>query len=217
MSTDDPEPQGATRRYNAPKRAARALETRRRIRAAAEALFLRDGYARTRMIEIARAAGVAEKTVYLAFPTKAALLDEIIVTRIRDDGSARPFGARRGEILVSRPDELLEQFADEAAGLMTRAARVMALGEAAAPSDPQLAEHRERAHASMRAEFGAIAASLARRDALCDGMTVEVAAATIYALVDTSVYLRLVDGCGWPPDRYRAWLAGTLRRTLLAP
>ena len=72
------------RRYHSPKRAQAALERRRRMRAAAERLFMRDGYEPTTVLAgIAAEAGVAEKTLYLAYPSKAALLSEIIRVGVR--------------------------------------------------------------------------------------------------------------------------------------
>lgn len=203
------------RRYHTPKRTARAQATRQRIRAAAEALFLRDGYARTSMSAVAKAAGVAEKTVYLAFPTKADLLNEIIVTALRAEDAPRPFGARLREALAAPPAQLVAEFAALSADVMARTAQVMALGENAASSDPQLAELRDRGHAAMRSDCQDVAAALAARGALADDVTVDTAASTLYAVVNESVYLRLVDGCGWTPDEYRSWLDRTLKETLL--
>ena len=71
--------------YASPVRAAAARERRRRIRAAAGELFTRDGYAATTMKSIAVKAAVSERTVYLAFPTKAALLAECIRAAVRGD------------------------------------------------------------------------------------------------------------------------------------
>jgi hypothetical protein len=81
-----------------------ALETRRRIRLAAQTLLLRDGYVRTSMTAVAAQAGVAEKTVYLAYATKAALLDEIIRTAIRARTAPSPWPtARRGSRCSTAP------------------------------------------------------------------------------------------------------------------
>lgn len=215
MSTQRGKPDGGRRRYHTPKRTARAQATRLRIRAAAEALFLRDGYTRTTMSAVATAAGVAEKTVYLAFPTKADLLNEIIVTALRAEDAPRPFRTRLREALAGPPEQLVAEFAALSADVMARTARVMALGESAAASDPQLAELRERGHAAMRSDCGAVATALAARGALPRDVTAAVAASTLYAVVNESVYLRLVDGCGWTTDQYRAWLDRTLTRTLL--
>ena len=73
------------REYDASSRRAAAEQTRERICAAAEVLFLRDGYARTSIRAVAKAAGVSEATVYLAFPGKAALLDAVILRAVRDN------------------------------------------------------------------------------------------------------------------------------------
>src|SRR4051795_9962842 len=75
------------RTYDAPSRRASAARTRERICRAAETLFLRDGYARTTIRAVAKAAGVAEATIYLAFPNKGALLDAVIVRATRDNAS----------------------------------------------------------------------------------------------------------------------------------
>jgi AcrR family transcriptional regulator len=203
------------RPYHTPKRDARARATRERIRTTAETLFLRDGYARTSMGAIAQAAAVAEKTVYLAFPTKAKLLNEIIVTALRAEDAPRPFRTHLQEALAAPPDRLLAEFAALTADLMARTARIMDLGESAASSDPQLAALRDRGHAAMRSDCHDVAATLAVRGALAVDITTEDAASTIYAIANESVYLRLVDGCGWSPDRYHAWLERTLRETLL--
>ena len=77
------------RKYDATARRANAAATRERICAAAEELFVRDGYARTSIRAVARAAAVAEATVYLAFPNKGALLDAVIVRATQDNASER--------------------------------------------------------------------------------------------------------------------------------
>lgn len=204
------------RAYHSPARAAAALETRRRIRDAAEALFLRDGYAPTTMTAVARAAGVAEKTVYLVFPTKAALLDEVIVAAIRDETSEQPPREQLRRALELQPDQLLTRFAELNGDLMRRAARLIALGESAATVDPHLAAFRDRGHASMRDDVGKIVGALAAHNALAEGVAVDEAADTIYALANDSVYLRLIDGCGWPPERYAPWLSRVLTGALIA-
>src|SRR4051794_40997684 len=114
------------RRYDAPTRRAAALATRDRICARAEELFVGGGYARTSIRAIATAAGVSEATVYLAFATKAALLDAVILRAIRDSGSDG-----LDAILASPPSAVLAHTASAQAALMKRAARLIALGESA--------------------------------------------------------------------------------------
>src|SRR5215218_4283631 len=98
--------QPVKRRYDATSRRAAAAVTRDRICAAAEQLFVRDGYARTSIRAVAKAAGVAEATVYLAFADKATLLDAVIVRATRDNVS-EPLDA----IAAAAPEAILPRLA----------------------------------------------------------------------------------------------------------
>src|SRR5215467_8999128 len=76
-----------TRRYESPRRREQAEQTRREIIRAAQWLFEEQGYAATTMAAVASAAGVALKTVYLAFDTKSGLLRTVwdVLLRGEDD------------------------------------------------------------------------------------------------------------------------------------
>ena len=66
------------RRYESPRRREQAAATRRQILGAAQRLFEAHGYAATTMAAIADEAGVASKTVYLAFETKSGLVRALV-------------------------------------------------------------------------------------------------------------------------------------------
>src|SRR4051812_26109828 len=83
-----------TRRYESPRRREQAAATRASILEAAERLFGRDGYPATTMGAIAKEAGVAPKTVSLAFQTKAGLLRALWHLRLRGDADDVPVGER---------------------------------------------------------------------------------------------------------------------------
>src|SRR3954454_9534588 len=172
------------RPYSSAVRAEQALHTRRRIRAAAEALFLRGGYAATSMKQVAAEAGVAERTLYLNFPTKAALLNEIIRVAVRGHDRDEPLAAGEGfrGLLAAPPGELLPQFARMTAALMARTARVLAIGEAAATVDPALREFRDRGHDATRSDLREVAGALSRRGELAPHITREQAADTLFAV-----------------------------------
>jgi hypothetical protein len=91
---------------------------------------------------------------------------------------------------------------------------LLAIAEAAATIDPDLAEYRERAHAAMRAGFRQLVAALHTQGALSPDVSEQHAAATIYALANDSVYLRLIDGYRWTSHDYGNWLARTLTAAL---
>ena len=205
------------RRYDSPARAQAALETRRRIRAAAAELFVASGYAATSMKAIAAAAGVSERTVFLVFPTKAALLGECIRVAVRGDDEATPLLARDDfrTALEAPPNRMLGRHADASTALMGRAARLLAVGEAVGPDDPVLGAVRARGHAATRADMLEVARALERAGALREGMSAEPAADAMYALAASeSVYLRLVDQRGWSPEAYARMLERALAGAL---
>jgi AcrR family transcriptional regulator len=201
-----------SRRYRSAKRQADARATRERIRTAAESLFLRDGYAQTSMRTIAKHADVAEKTVYLAFPTKAQLLSEVIRVAIRGDDDATPITARDDwrAILDAPSDEVLNRLAQRETATLDRTARLLVMADIAAAGDPRLTPLRDRGHAAQRSLYAEVAASLTARGMLPRELHPTDAADTIYALTHEVLYLRLTSECGWSSSRYAHWLSRTL-------
>ena len=198
------------RRYDSSSRRAAAAATRERICAAAESLFLRDGYARTSIRAVARDARVAEATVYLTFSTKSALLNATIL---------RATGAEEGNplssILAAPPPEMLSRLANAHAAAMSRAARLIALGESAIHMDADLRPLRDRAHANLRAAYAAIAQCLADAQLLRSEVTAADAADTLYAICNETTYLRFTHDGARKPKRYATWLTATLEARLL--
>jgi AcrR family transcriptional regulator len=183
---------------------------------AAAELFRRHGYAGTTMKAVAEAAGVGERTVYLAFPAKAALLSECIRFAIRGDDEEVPMLARAGwrAALDGPPERMLELLADAAAALMRRAARLLAIGESVT-DDPALNEFRERGHAATRADTLETARALERAGVLRADLSPERAADVMYGLAASQdVYLRLVDQLGWTDDEYARMLERALAGVL---
>ena len=197
------------RRYDSPARRAAAEATRERICAAAEALFMRDGYARTSIRAVAGRAGVSEATVYLAFPDKAALLDATIRRAIRDSGSES-----LAALASVPPEQLIARTAASTAAVMRHAARLMAIGESAAVIDAELRPLRDRAYAGVRAALHSVAQRLGEAGLLRPGLSADAAGDTLYALANGTTYLRMVEDCGLPPERYAGWLTDTLMSTL---
>jgi AcrR family transcriptional regulator len=191
------------RKYDVTSRRAAAAATRERICVAAEELFVRDGYARTSIRSVAKAAGVAEATIYLTFPNKAALLDAVIVRATRDNPSEG-----LDAIAAAPPEEILPRLAASNAVLMARAGRLIALGESASLMDAALRPLRERAHRHLRAAFRVIADRLEDAGLLRAGA--QESADSLYAIASESTFLRMTEGAGLSPDGYARWLTETL-------
>lgn len=203
------------RAYDSPSRTAAAQARRRRILAAATELFARDGFEATTMTAVAAAARVSERTVYLAFASKAALLNECIRAAVRDDDEQTPMLAQSSwqAALTAPPEGILGLVADATAQLMSRAARLLAAGESVGAQDPQLDEFRQRGRAATHADALEIAKALKRAGILRNGLTTRKAADIIYAVAGSeSLYLKFVDHRGWNPRDY----ARTLEQLLTA-
>jgi AcrR family transcriptional regulator len=208
------------RSYDSTKRTAAALERRRRIRASASDLFADNGFTATTMAAVAKAAGVSERSVYLAFPTKAALLNECIRVAVRGDDEEITLHAREAwQAAFNAPaDEMLARFADAGALLMSRAARLLAVGESADLADPAVGEFRERGRAATRIDALEAAKALERAGVLRADLSSEEAADIIYAIASSeSVYLRLVEQRGRSTSTYARVIERALTGALASP
>src|ERR671915_1336059 len=82
------------RPYDSPRRREQAAATRAAILEAAQRLFEQQGYPATTMAAIAAEAGVALKTVYLAFETKSGVLRALWNLLLRGDEGDTPVAER---------------------------------------------------------------------------------------------------------------------------
>src|SRR5262245_18207817 len=73
------------RPYRTARRREQAGETRQRILHAAQQLFISEGYGRTTIVQVARAAGVSVETVYATYRNKATLLRQVWYATFRGD------------------------------------------------------------------------------------------------------------------------------------
>src|SRR5215211_3526933 len=126
------------RSYHSPRRRQQAAATRQGILEAAERLFEAWGYPATTMEQVADEAGVALKTVYVAFATKSGLLRALWDLRLKGDQEAgvaeRPWYPE----VVEEPDprRQLRRNARNARMVKERIAGVLKILRSAAPVDP---------------------------------------------------------------------------------
>ena len=208
-----------SRAYNSPRRREQAAETRRAILQAAKLLFVRDGYAGTTMAAIAAEAGVALKTVYVAFESKPSLLRALWHFLLRGDEEDVPIGQRpwyRQVIDEKDPRRALEITAHSSRLIKERAAALMETMRAAAPSDADLGELWGRIEKDFHAHQRGIVDSLHEKKALKRGLEPARGADILWTLNHPAVYALLVDTRGWTPEEYERWLYDSLRVQLLA-
>jgi AcrR family transcriptional regulator len=204
---------GKTRAYDSPARRAQAKETRRQIADAARHLFVERGWSRTRVKDVAAAAGVSEPTVYAVYGSKAGL-----VTALLDSLEAAADVPRQiAEIRAATGDPLGQLAAMTAFDrrLFEHGADAMQVIREAAASRPELIEvvskGRGRGDRLRRAVFGGWPDGTLR-----PGVDEQHARDTFAALCNLDVYLVLTRERGWSPDRVQRWWTDSLATLLLA-
>jgi AcrR family transcriptional regulator len=207
-----------TRRYESPRRRQQAAATRLQILEAAQRLFERDGYAKTTIAAIAREAGVAVKTVYLAFETKSGVLTALWHLRLRGDTDTRTVEEREWYREVLEHGDAAEQLRLNARNsrlVKLRVAPLLAVIQEAAAVDADIeslwSTIQEQFHANQRA----VAVSLASKGALRADLDVDRAADILWALNHPALWQLLVGLRGWSPGDYEEWFARASSSQLL--
>ena len=210
---DDPK-----RRYDSPRRRLQATATRKEILEAALRLFERRGYAATSMAAIAAEAGVAPKTVYLAFQSKRGLLLALWHLLLRGDEEPVPVGERRWfREVVNEPDpeRLLRLNARNSRIVKERAGALLEILRSAAPADDELDALWKRIQGEFYDNQRSIVETLKKNLALRPGLEVDRGADILWALNHPNLYQLLVGERGWTPEQYEEWLGDAFCSQLL--
>jgi AcrR family transcriptional regulator len=180
-------------------------------------LFAEQGYGKTSIRAIARAAEVAPDTVYAVFGTKARLLTALVDIRLAPGGEPsildRPEVKRIRE--ASDPRVLLRRFADDYAAMSERVRPVSEILRTAKAIEPEMAGIRDEMEAYRLRYTQQVVEWLAKLTNL--QVPVERAAQVVWALASPDVGRMLCDVQGWAREEYATWLAETLAATLLPP
>jgi AcrR family transcriptional regulator len=212
------EPVKAKRRYDSTRRREQAAATRREILEAAQRLFERQGYAPTTMAAIAAEAGVALKTVYVAFETKSGLLRALWHLRLRGDEGDAPVAERqwfRDVIAEPDPERALRLTARNSRAVKLRAADLMRVMRDAAGADEDIAALWQRIQDDFHANQRSIVDALQARDALAPGLDAARGADILWTLNHPDVWHLLVGERGWTPDEYERWFGDAACAQLL--
>ncbi len=208
----------SARSYDSSLRRAQASQTRLRILDSAERLFAKRGYAATTMEAIAAEAGVATDTVYASFGSKAGVLHRLLDVRVGGDEAPVPLLEREGPRSVRAlptPRRQVARFAADITERLERARPVDDIMRGAASVDPEIAALRGRMQQTRYENMKEFVSWLASRGSFRGGMSEEDAAAHVWTLASPEVHGLLRRERGWTRDRYAAWLAETISRTLL--
>lgn len=202
------------RKYDSTRRREQAAATRRQILDAAQRLFERDGYTATTMAAIAQEAGVALKTVYVAFATKSGVLRALWHLLLRGDQDNVPVGDRewfRQMLAESDPAQRLRQAAAYSRAVKERSAALMEVIRSAADADPDAAQLWDR----IQSDFYEIQRRLVATLPLRAGLDTAQAADILWTLNNPDVWQLLVGRRGWTPEQWEQWFESASRELLV--
>jgi AcrR family transcriptional regulator len=196
-----------------------AGETQRAILETAARLFTQHGYHATSIGRIASEAGVAVQTIYNSVGSKSEILSRVLDFAAAGERAPVPVPQFMREQAEREPDprRILDQLIEFWRGALPRTAPVFRVIREAAASDPGAAALERMRGAQRLRNYGDAARLLAERGALRTGLTVDQAAATIFAIGHPETYRTLVLDGDWDEKRWAAWAREALQAALLQP
>jgi AcrR family transcriptional regulator len=199
------------------RRQVAAEATQRAIVEAAAQLFAERGYHATSIMRIASRAGVAVQTIYNSVGTKHEILSRVLDFAAAGERAPVPVPELMRRQAEGEPDprRIIEQIVELWRGALPRTAPVFALIREAAATDPEVAAL-ERARAAQRLRnYGRAARLLAERGGLRSDLSIDGAAAAVFAIGHPDTYRTLVLDGDWDDDRWATWARTTLEAALL--
>jgi AcrR family transcriptional regulator len=206
------------RRYDSSRRADQARQTRTSVLAAAQTLFLSDGFASTTIAAIAAEAGVSVETVYKAFGSKPGLVRAIYELSLAGSGPV-PAETRSDAVqeFERDPREIIRAWGTLTAEVAPRVSPLLLLVRAAAVNDTEMAGLQAELDARRLARMTHNARNLAATGPLRPGITAKQAAEVMWTYSSPELYELLVIKLGWDLERYSRFVAEAMISALLPP
>jgi AcrR family transcriptional regulator len=193
----------------------RAAATRERILAAAYKLFADQGYLSTTMPEVAKAADVAVQTVYFAFRTKAALLEQVYAAAVLGPDSVRPLDSDWFRRAVKETDPG-RSLATMVGGVLTVAARLAPLAATMDTIDDTDVRALWAQKEALRRELHrSYVEHLKKSGALRSGLSVDRATDLFLGLSSPALYQSMTAGHRWSHRQWAHTLTDLLAHSLL--
>jgi AcrR family transcriptional regulator len=196
------------RRYDSRRRQEQAAATRREILEAAQRLFERQGFATTTVAEIAAEAGVAVKTVYLAFETKSGVLRALWNSLLRGGDDDVPVGAQqwyREAVEEPDPERQLRLNARNSRAAKLRMGAVLEVIRGAASGDEEIGALWNRIQAEYHENQAVLVKSLDEKGALRPDLGVDRATDILWTVNHPNIWRLLVGERAWSPEEYERW------------
>lgn len=170
------------------------------------------------MAAVAENAGVALKTVYVAFETKSGLLRALWNLRLRgdtDDLAVQDRSWFREVIDEPDPVRTLRLTARNSRVVKERVGGLFEVIRGGATTDADVAALWSRIETEFHANQREIVRSLAETRSLAAGLDVERATDILWTLNHPDTWRLLVRERGWTPDEWETWFGDTAIAQLL--
>ena len=197
-------------------RAARVARTETELIDAARSLFLQQGYVATTLAQIAQRAGLAARTVYVRFGTKAALFRRVVDRALVGDADPIDVAHRpRTQDAMAAPTlaERIDALAEVSVGIADRAGALFEVAAQAEGLEPELA-HAAQAGRRATAELCQAFWEHAAADGLLADLADQADPARLALLTDTlscaDTVVHLRRAHGWSAPAHRALIVDTL-------
>ncbi len=206
------------RSYDSGRRKEQAQRGRERTLGVAKRQFFARGYAATTVGSVAKSASVSVETIYKTFGGKPGLVRALYEQGLAGAGAVHA-EARSDAVSTREPSahEIVRHWGVLAAEVSPRVSPLLLLVRAAAASDPVLADLLETSDADRLVRMRHNARKLAKGSRLRRGVTVEKAAALMWALTAPELFDLLVVRRGWSPAELGELLGTTMAAALLPP
>jgi AcrR family transcriptional regulator len=194
-------------------RAARVARTETELIDAARSLFLQQGYVATTLAQIAERAGLAARTVYVRFGTKAALFRRVVDRALVGDADPIDVAHRprtQDAMTAATLAERIDALAEISVGIADRAGALFEVAAQAEGLEPELAlaaQAGRRATAELCQAFWEHAADDGLLADQADPARLTLLTDTL-SCADTVVHLRRAHG--WSAPAHRALIVHTL-------
>ena len=197
------------------RRAARVAQTELRILEAARDLFLDRGYLTTTLADVAERAGVAARTVYVRFGTKAAVFKRVVDVALVGDTAPVDLAHRPGAVRsmsAATLEERIRAFVSVSSGVIERTGELFVVAVEAEAAEPELARAAQAGREATRRQSLAFWRQVQADGLISAGVDVTWLGETTEVLVAADTWVHIRRTKGWSPRRYSRWLDTTLRR-----
>ncbi len=167
---------------------------------------------------VSEKAGVALKTIYVYFPTKAGVVHALWDARLGGDEADLPVLERewyRAVVNEPDPERKLRLVAAQSRRVKSRSGALLEMIRAAGPADPEIATLWSGIEAKLLDVQRSIVEQLHATGSLASSLDVTRATDVLWTLNHPAVWQLLVVGRGWTDEQYERWLGDAFCSQLL--